>query len=73
MTGYVRQACDMPGITRITSYNVCYTKLLRYIIFIPVFVFLLLPFCMVLIGETKGFLHATGTLHWGLMISYNFV
>jgi len=40
-----------------------------FIIFIPVFVFLLLPFWMVLFGETKGFLHATGTLHWGLMIT----
>ncbi len=38
-----------------------------FIIFIPVYVFLLLPMRMVLIGETSGFLHAAGTLHWGLM------
>ncbi|MEJ2610729.1 MAG: phosphatidate cytidylyltransferase [Candidatus Thiodiazotropha sp.] len=38
-----------------------------FIIFIPVYMFLLLPTRMVLIGETKGFLKATGTLHWGLM------
>ena len=38
-----------------------------FIIFIPVYMFLLLPFRMVLTGETQGFLKATGTLHWGLM------
>ncbi len=38
-----------------------------FIIFIPVYLFLFLPFRMVLIGETKDFLRAAGTLHWGLM------
>jgi phosphatidate cytidylyltransferase len=38
-----------------------------FIIFIPVYVFLLLPLRMVLIGETKDFLRAAGTLHWGIM------
>jgi len=38
-----------------------------FIIFIPVFIFLILPMRMVIIGETKNFLHAVGTLHWGLM------
>lgn len=38
-----------------------------FIIFIPVFMFLYLPMRMVIIGETKNFLHAVGTLHWGLM------
>ena len=38
-----------------------------FIIFIPVYVFLLLPMRMVLIGETRDFLRAVGTLHWGLM------
>lgn len=38
-----------------------------FIIFIPVYMFLLLPTRMVLIGETAGFLRALGTLHWGLM------
>jgi phosphatidate cytidylyltransferase len=50
-------------------YWICKGWYWLFIIFIPVFVFLLLPLCMVLIGETKGFLHATGTLHWGLMIT----
>jgi phosphatidate cytidylyltransferase len=38
-----------------------------FIIFIPVYAFLLLPTRMVLMGETRGFLRAAGTLHWGLM------
>jgi len=38
-----------------------------FIIFIPVYVFLFLPMRMVLVGETKDFLHAAGVLHWGLM------
>ena len=40
-----------------------------FIIFIPVYLFLFLPLRMVLIGETKGFLNAAGTLHWGLMMT----
>jgi phosphatidate cytidylyltransferase len=38
-----------------------------FIIWIPVYVFLFLPMRMILIGETKGFVRAAGTLHWGLM------
>ena len=38
-----------------------------FIIWIPVYLFLLLPLRMVLIGETTGFLRAAGTVHWGLM------
>ncbi|NJM12328.1 MAG: phosphatidate cytidylyltransferase [Synechococcaceae cyanobacterium SM1_2_3] len=38
-----------------------------FIIFIPVYLFLLLPVAMVLNGETQGHLRAAGTLHWGLM------
>ena len=38
-----------------------------FIIFVPVYMFLLLPMRMVLVGETAGFLRAAGTLHWGLM------
>ncbi|MCU7890385.1 MAG: phosphatidate cytidylyltransferase [Candidatus Thiodiazotropha sp. (ex Ustalcina ferruginea)] len=38
-----------------------------FIIFIPVFMFLIIPARMVLAGETDGFLKAAGTLHWGLM------
>jgi phosphatidate cytidylyltransferase len=38
-----------------------------FIVWIPVYAFLLLPLRMVMIGETRGFLRAAGTLHWGLM------
>ncbi|MAT68895.1 MAG: phosphatidate cytidylyltransferase [Planctomycetaceae bacterium] len=38
-----------------------------FIIFIPVYMFLLLPMRMVSIGQTDGFIRAAGTLHWGLM------
>jgi phosphatidate cytidylyltransferase len=38
-----------------------------FIIFIPVYLFLLLPARMIIIGETKGFLRAIGTVQWGLM------
>jgi len=38
-----------------------------FIIFIPVYMFILIPVRMVLHGQTEGFLRATGTLHWGLM------
>ena len=40
-----------------------------FIIFIPVYLFLFLPLRMVLIGETKGFVDAAATLHWGAMIT----
>ncbi len=38
-----------------------------FIIFVPVYVFLLLPMRMVMIGETRDFLRAAGTIHWGVM------
>jgi phosphatidate cytidylyltransferase len=38
-----------------------------FIIFIPVYLFLLLPTRLVLMGITDGFLQATSALHWGLM------
>ena len=37
-----------------------------FLVFIPVYVFLLLPLRLVLAGEPQGFLRAVGTLHWGL-------
>jgi len=39
-----------------------------FIVFIPVWVMLLISARMVLIGETKDFLHAVGALQWGLML-----
>lgn len=38
-----------------------------FIIFIPVFVFLLLPVRLVLSKETAGFVSSASKLHWGLM------
>lgn len=39
-----------------------------FIIWIPVFLFLMLPFRQVLIGETRGFLENTSRVQWGLMM-----
>ncbi len=40
-----------------------------FIVFIPVWMFLFFPVLMALIGETKGYLGAVGTLSWGLMMT----
>ncbi len=39
-----------------------------FIIWIPVFLFLFLPFRQILTGETKGFLENTSRVQWGLMM-----
>ncbi len=39
-----------------------------FLVFIPVWAFLAIAARMVLRGETENFLHAVGTLHWGLMM-----
>ena len=38
-----------------------------FMIFIPVCLFLLLPFCMLVKGETQGFLKAVASMQWGLL------
>lgn len=40
-----------------------------FIIFIPVYMFLLFPVRMVLKGETEGFIKAAGILHWSVMLT----
>ncbi|KTD54727.1 phosphatidate cytidylyltransferase [Legionella quateirensis] len=40
-----------------------------FIIFIPIFMFLLLPMRMVTLKQTKGFLKASGTMQWGVMMT----
>ena len=41
--------------------------LVMFYLFVPLYMFLLVPIRMVTIGDTEGFLKACGTLHWGLM------
>lgn len=40
-----------------------------FLIFIPVYLFLLLPARMVAIGNTRGFLHSVSVMHWGMMMT----
>lgn len=40
-----------------------------FIVFIPVFMFLLIGLRLVLVGQTEGFLRSAGTIHWGLMMT----
>lgn len=39
-----------------------------FIIFIPVYMFLLIPIVLIIIGENKGFLRSVGSVHWGMMM-----
>ncbi|HBG49154.1 MAG TPA: phosphatidate cytidylyltransferase [Cyanobacteria bacterium UBA9971] len=41
--------------------------LAMFYLFIPLYMFLMIPFRMVTIGETEGFLKSAGTIHWGIM------
>jgi phosphatidate cytidylyltransferase len=36
-----------------------------YVVFIPVYVFLAVPFIMACIGQTRGYLTSTAAFHWG--------
>jgi phosphatidate cytidylyltransferase len=38
-----------------------------YLVFIPVYVFMFLPFLMACIGQTRNYLPSAATFHWGLM------
>lgn len=38
-----------------------------FVLFIPVYVFLLLPVGMIITGETQGFLRTASQFHWGIM------
>lgn len=40
-----------------------------FMIFIPVFMFLIVPMRLVSLQETRGFLATVGMIHWGLMIT----
>lgn len=41
--------------------------LAMFYLFIPLYLFMIIPFRMVTIGETEGFLKSAGTIHWGIM------
>jgi phosphatidate cytidylyltransferase len=38
-----------------------------YLVFVPVYVFMFLPFAMACIGQTRNYLPSAATFHWGLM------
>lgn len=38
-----------------------------FLIFVPVYMFMIIPFRLVLAGETQRFMTSAGKLHWGLM------
>ena len=38
-----------------------------FLIFIPVYMFIIIPFRLVIAGETQRFMTSAGKLHWGLM------
>ncbi len=40
-----------------------------FIIFIPIYMFLILPIRMVLTGETQGFIRSAGIIHWSTMLT----
>lgn len=51
----------------IQLYFIYINWLAMFYLFIPLYMFLIIPLRMVTIGETEGFLRAAGTIHWGLM------
>lgn len=51
----------------IQLYFIYINWLAMFYLFIPLYMFLIVPLRMVTIGETDGFLKAAGTIHWGLM------
>ncbi len=38
-----------------------------YLVFVPVWVFLAVPFLMAMLGQTRGYLASTAVFHWGTM------
>ncbi len=50
-------------------YWVAKAEYVMFLILIPLYMFLLIPMRLVLAGETKGFIRAAGTIHWGLMLT----
>jgi phosphatidate cytidylyltransferase len=38
-----------------------------YLVFIPVYMFMAVPFLMAIVGQTRGYLATAATFHWGLV------
>lgn len=51
----------------IQFYFIYVNWIVMFYLFVPLYMFLLIPVRMVLIGENEGFLKSCGTIHWGLM------
>ncbi len=48
-------------------YFIYISQITIFYLFIPLYLFILIPLRMVLIGDTNGFLKSCGTIHWALM------
>lgn len=53
----------------IQYYWACTAWFGMFIIFIPVYMFLFIPFRLLISQQTKGFLKSVGSIQWGLMIT----
>jgi phosphatidate cytidylyltransferase len=63
-----RRAILLAYLAIIVQYYWVYAAWERmFIIFIPVYMFLVIPFRLVMAGETQRFMTSAGKLHWGLM------
>lgn len=51
----------------IQLYFIYINWLAMFYLFVPLYMFLVVPLRMVTIGETQGFLKSAGTIHWGIM------
>ena len=51
----------------IQFYFIYINWIVMFYLFVPLYMFLLIPVRMVLNGDNEGFLKACGTIHWGLM------
>ena len=51
----------------IQFYFIYINWIVMFYLFVPLYMFLLIPVRMVLMGDNEGFLKSCGTIHWGLM------
>jgi phosphatidate cytidylyltransferase len=63
-----RRAILLSYLAVIVQYWWVYTQWYgMFLIFVPVYMFLIIPFRLVLAGQTERFMTSAGKLHWGLM------